>query len=107
MRTLGFIIVVFGIVLLELFVCVKLSLVPVNLAKEAYRRQERTAAISAYGSDKSPENERHYREEIRLASRHVLHRQLAGAGVLFAILLVIDGMALLRWRHHERRAATA
>ena len=107
MKTFRFIAILAGIVLLELFLCVKLALVPVNLAKEPYRRQERAAALFAYGREKSLENERLYREETRLVSRHVLQRQLAATGVLFAILLVIDGIVIMRWRHHERREATA
>lgn len=107
MRIFGFIVVMAGVVLVELFVCVKLALVPVNLAKEPYRREERIAALTAYSRDGSPESEKLYREESRLASRHVLHRQLVAAGVLFAVLLPNDGMALLRWRHHEKMPATA
>ena len=107
MRTLGLIVIIAGILLVELFVCMKLALVPVNLAKEEYRREERIAALTAYGKDRSPESEKLYREESRLASRHVLQRQLAAAGVLFAILLVIDGIAVLRWSHYGKRRATA
>lgn len=107
MKRFVFIAILAGIVLLELFLCVKLTLVPVKLAKEPYRRQERAAAFVAYGREKSPENERLYREETRLVSRHVLQRQLAATGVLFAILLAINGIVIIRWRHHARREATA
>ena len=108
MRTFGFIAIIAGIILLELFLSLGLTIPGSgNLAKEPYRRQERFAAQMAYAKDKSPENEKIRREESRLVLRHVLLRRFAAAGALFAVFLVIDAVAVSRWRHHEKGQATA
>lgn len=103
MKALRSVAIMAGIVVLEVILSVKVTFVPVNLAKEPFRRGERAAALIAYATDRSPENASLYREEVRLVSRQVLHRQLAAAAVLLAVLLVLDGMAVLWWRHHEER----
>ena len=107
MKTLVYIAGLACVLLAELFWCVKLTLVPVNLAKEPYRRAERAQALTAFAQDRSPERETAFREEMRLASRHVTQRQLLGTGVLFLGFLLIDGCVIFRWKHDPTRTTAA
>jgi hypothetical protein len=95
------------ILLLELFISVKLTLLPVNLAKEPYRREQRTAAFRAYAENQSPERAAVRREELRLVSRRVLRRQLTGTALLFGGFLVVDAVVISRWKHNRKREGAA
>jgi hypothetical protein len=104
MKALRFIAVLACVLLLELFVSAMLTFRAVNLAKYPYRLEERNAASQAYNRERTPEKETAFRQELRLAGRHDLWRQLTRAGVVFSAFLVLDGIVIYRWRHdHERQ----
>jgi len=96
-----------GVLLVELYLSVKLTLVPGNLAKEPYRREQRVEALRAYQKDRSPEREAAFREEMHLASRHVLKRQLAGTAFVFGAFLAIDAIVIFRWKYDRKRKTAA
>jgi hypothetical protein len=91
------------ILLLELFVSFKLTPVPVNLAKQPYRREQRAAAFQAYAKDRLPEQAATYREEVRLASRQVMRTRLVGTEFLFGGFLVVDAVVIFRWKYNRKR----
>lgn len=106
-KHLVYVVALIGVLLLELFVSVKLTLVPGNLAKEPYRREQRVAALKAYAEDRSLEREAAMRQEMRLASHHVLRRQLAGTALLFGAFLVVDAIVIFKRKHDAARQTVA
>jgi hypothetical protein len=104
MNPLRFIAGLGGVLLLELWVSVILTSRPLNLAKYPYRLEERNAAGQAYNRDHAPEKETAFRQELRLADRRILWRQLIPAGAIFSAFLVLDGIVVYGWKHaHERQ----
>ena len=105
MKAIRFIPVLACVFLFELFLSAMFALRAVNLAKYPYRLEERNAASQAYNRERTPEKETAFRQELLLAGRHSLWRQLTWAGVAFSAFLVLDGIVIYRWKHdHERQS---
>jgi hypothetical protein len=107
MKNLIHVVALIGVLLAELFVSVKLTLVPGNLAKEPYRREQRVTAMRAYAEDRSLEREAAMRQEMRVASHHVLRRQLVGTALLFGAFLTVDATVILKRKHDAARQTVA
>jgi hypothetical protein len=72
----------------------------------SYRRQERSAAMDAMMTNRTPETVAAFNDETQIALRYYHHRQLERSGVIFAILLVLDGVGIyLLSRYGKRKAA--
>jgi hypothetical protein len=75
------------------------------LAITTYRKQERIAAFEAMMTNHSPETVAAFNEEMRLATRYHNDRQFARSGVIFAILLLLDGFGIYFFGHYVKRKA--
>jgi hypothetical protein len=71
----------------------------------AYRRQERQAAMDAMIANRTPETVAASNAEDQTALRYYQHRQLVRSGVMFAILLVFDGVGIYLFRRYGKRKA--
>jgi len=76
------------------------------LASITYRKQERKAAMDAMVTNRTPETVAAFNQETRLAMRYYERRQFVRSGVIFAILVVLDGVGVYLFiRYGKRRAA--
>ena len=71
----------------------------------SYRGQERSAAMDAMMTNRTPETVAAFREETRIAMRYYEHRKLARSGVILAIFLVLDGVGIYLLRRYGKRKA--
>jgi uncharacterized membrane protein YozB (DUF420 family) len=102
----AFDIAVIGVVLLvQLAIVIPSASSGYILGGISYRRQERSAAMDAMMTNRTPETVAAFKEETRMAMRYYDHRQFARSGVIFAILLVLDGVGIYLFRHYGKRKA--
>jgi hypothetical protein len=71
----------------------------------SYRRHERSAAMDAMMTNRTPETVAAFQQETRLAMDYYERRRLARSGVIFAILLVLDGVGIYLFRLYGKRKA--
>jgi hypothetical protein len=107
MRKLILIAILVFVVFVELNLSLLMSgLATTNSLRTPYRRQERNAALRAFSEDKSPENEKALKEEMRLASEYTNRQGFIKFGVALAAFLVFDGLAIWWWRRDWRIGST-
>ena len=106
MKTLRYAGLIALVVVVQSGLVLKLVIAPVNLAKEPFRREQRAAAATALAADPSPEKRAALQDELSLVARHVNHRQFTRAGVVVAVLLVIEAVGVYRWRQHHAGTKT-
>jgi hypothetical protein len=103
MKRLRYIVLITLAVVVQFVLVLQFTLHEVNLAKIPYRRAERAAAARALAQDQSPENKAALQEESRLAGNYVARQQFTRAGVIFAVLLSIEGIVIYVGRKHESK----
>ena len=101
MKKLRYIVLIALAVVVQFFLVLQFTLHDVNLAKIPYRQAERAAAARALAQDQSPKNKAALQEESRLAGIYVARQQFMEAGVIFAVLLSIEGAVLYAGRKHD------
>ena len=104
----------FDVTVIGLVLLVQLALVMPSpssgnvLAGLTYRQEERTVAMDAMKTNRTPETVAAFNQETQLAMRYHEHHQLARAGILFAIMLVCDAVGIyLFYRYGRSRAKGA
>ena len=70
-----------------------------------YRQQERKAATDAMMTNRTPATVAALDAELQLASRYHGEQQLIRSGVIFGVLLILDGFGIYYWRRYARRNA--
>ena len=101
MKRLGQIVAITLVILSQLFIVVKLTVHPVNVAKLEYRRTERAAAYAAFAQDQSAEKKAVYDREMKLASNHYFSRQFILAGVVLAVLFLFEMRMVYSLKPHK------
>ncbi len=95
------------LVVVQIWFACQVSFVPFDAARVSYRRDERAAALKAQNGNPSPATRSAVQEELRLAGRHVVRRQLAQASALLAVFLALDIAFMSAWTHSKRESVSA
>ncbi len=95
------------LIVVQIWLACQMSILPYNAARVSYRREERAAALIAQAENPSPANRAVLQEELRLAERHVFHRELFHATVWLAVFLALDVVFIYARRHPKREPASA
>ena len=78
------------VIVAQIWLSLQISLTPFNAFRVSYRREQRAAALKAQDENPTPATRAAMQEEMRRALHYVSNRQVATAGVLFALFLAAD-----------------
>ena len=108
MRKLIYALVLIVVVFVELFVAAQ-PLMTGNPARVPYRQKELRAALDAMATNRSPETEAAFRNELRLISRYETKQKLPKCAVTFAAFLLLDAVCIYPyWRsRHEKKTVAS
>jgi len=105
MRKLLYAVVFVVVLVVELFVSAQ-PLMTGNPARVSYRRKERFAALEAMATNRSPETEATFQNELRLASRYETRQKLRKCAAMFTAFLLLDAVCIYPyWRRRHDNAA--
>jgi hypothetical protein len=95
------------ILLVEFFVAAK-PLMTGNPARVPYRQKELHAALDALTTNRNPETEAAFRNEMTLISRYETKQKLPACAITFVGFLLLDAVCVYLYRGagHEKETVT-